>query len=161
MFHEAKQTDQGLFNRLIPEKDGKRVPAASQRARLERLGVTGPALDDAELMSAEDRVSFARLDVDPSTITWNRVLDTCDRFLRRVETGKGPSETGFGRADGPHEGGFVTVDDLGVAGALAVLMKDAALPTLMQSLEGTPVLVHAGPFANIAHGASSIIADKV
>ena len=54
----------------------------------------------------------------------------------------------------------MTVDDLGVAGALAVLMKDAALPTLMQSLEGTPVLVHAGPFANIAHGASSIIADK-
>lgn len=68
---------------------------------------------------------------------------------------------GRSRADGPHEGGFVTVDDLGVAGALAVLMKDAALPTLMQSLEGTPVLVHAGPFANIAHGASSIIADKV
>ncbi len=55
----------------------------------------------------------------------------------------------------------ITADDLGVAGALTVLMKDALMPTLMQSLEGTPVLVHAGPFANIAHGNSSIVADQV
>lgn len=47
----------------------------------------------------------------------------------------------------------VSADDLGVGGALTVLMKDALKPTLMQTLEGTPVLVHAGPFANIAHGA--------
>jgi methylenetetrahydrofolate dehydrogenase (NADP+)/methenyltetrahydrofolate cyclohydrolase/formyltetrahydrofolate synthetase len=48
-----------------------------------------------------------------------------------------------------------------MTGAMAVLLKDAIEPTLMQSLEGTPVLVHAGPFANIAHGCSSIIADAV
>lgn len=42
-----------------------------------------------------------------------------------------------------------------------VLMKDALAPTLMQTLEETPILVHAGPFANIAHGNSSIIADRV
>ncbi|KAG2328421.1 hypothetical protein Bca52824_011149 [Brassica carinata] len=42
----------------------------------------------------------------------------------------------------------ITADDLGVGGALTVLMKDAIHPTLMQTLEGTPVLVHAGPFAN-------------
>jgi formyltetrahydrofolate synthetase len=42
-----------------------------------------------------------------------------------------------------------------------VLMKDAIHPTLMQTLEGTPVFVHAGPFANIAHGNSSIIADQI
>jgi len=59
------------------------------------------------------------------------------------------------------QGNSVTADDLGVAGALTVLMKDAIKPTLMQTLEGTPVFVHAGPFANIAHGNSSIIADKV
>lgn len=58
-------------------------------------------------------------------------------------------------------GGPVTADDLGMTGALAVLLKDAIEPTLMQSLEGTPVLVHAGPFANIAHGCSSILADKI
>lgn len=55
----------------------------------------------------------------------------------------------------------VTADDIGAAGALTVLMKDAIMPTLLQTLEGTPVFVHAGPFANIAHGNSSIIADRI
>ena len=55
----------------------------------------------------------------------------------------------------------VTAEDLGAAGALAVLMKDAVMPNLLQTLENTPALVHAGPFANIAHGNSSIVADLV
>jgi formyltetrahydrofolate synthetase len=55
----------------------------------------------------------------------------------------------------------VTVEDVGVAGAATVLMKDALMPNLMQTLEGTPVFVHAGPFANIAHGNSSVIADMI
>lgn len=58
-------------------------------------------------------------------------------------------------------GEAVSAEDLGVAGAMAVLMKDAIKPNLMQSLEGTPVFCHAGPFANIAHGNSSIIADRI
>lgn len=48
-----------------------------------------------------------------------------------------------------------------MTGAMAILLKDAIEPTLMQTLEGTPVMVHAGPFANIAHGCSSIIADAI
>ncbi|MDD3726527.1 MAG: formate--tetrahydrofolate ligase [Candidatus Ratteibacteria bacterium] len=55
----------------------------------------------------------------------------------------------------------VTAEDLKAAGAMTVLLKDAVHPTLMQTLEHTPVFVHAGPFANIAHGNSSIIADKI
>jgi formyltetrahydrofolate synthetase len=55
----------------------------------------------------------------------------------------------------------ITADDIGVSGALTVLMKDALLPNLMQTLEGTPAFVHAGPFANIAHGNSSIVADQI
>jgi formyltetrahydrofolate synthetase len=55
----------------------------------------------------------------------------------------------------------ITAEDLHCAGAMAVLMKDAIMPTLVQTLEHTPVLVHAGPFANIAHGNSSIIADQI
>ncbi len=47
-------------------------------------------------------------------------------------------------------GEAVTAEDLGVAGAMTVLMRDAIKPTLMQTVEGTPVFVHAGPFANIA-----------
>ncbi|MCY4147447.1 MAG: formate--tetrahydrofolate ligase [Chloroflexi bacterium] len=55
----------------------------------------------------------------------------------------------------------VTAEDIRAAGAATVLMKDAIKPNLMQTLEGTPALVHAGPFANIAHGNSSIIADLI
>lgn len=55
----------------------------------------------------------------------------------------------------------LTAEDLGVAGAMAVIMKDTLHPTLMQTLNGSPVFIHAGPFANIAHGNSSIIADKM
>ncbi len=59
------------------------------------------------------------------------------------------------------KGGPVTAEDLGAAGAMTVLMKDALEPTLMQTVEHTPGFVHAGPFANIAHGNSSIIADQI
>jgi formate--tetrahydrofolate ligase len=55
----------------------------------------------------------------------------------------------------------VTVADLGVAGAMAVLLREAIKPNLLQTLENTPALVHAGPFGNIAHGNSSIIADQI
>ncbi len=63
---------------------------------------------------------------------------------------------GWGRDRRP-----VTAEDLGVAGAASVLMRDAIKPTLMQTLENTPALVHAGPFANIAHGNSSVLADMI
>jgi len=59
------------------------------------------------------------------------------------------------------DGAPITLDDLGVAGAVAVLMKDVLHPNLMQTLEGQPAFVHAGPFANIAHGNSSILADRL
>ena len=55
----------------------------------------------------------------------------------------------------------VTAEDLKAAGAMTVLLKEALLPTLMQTTENTPVFVHTGPFANIAHGNSSILADRV
>ena len=55
----------------------------------------------------------------------------------------------------------VTAEDIHGAGAMAVLLKDALNPNLLQTLEGTPALIHTGPFANIAHGNSSIVADQV
>lgn len=54
----------------------------------------------------------------------------------------------------------VTVDDLKVEGAVAMLMKDAMKPNLVQTIEGTPAIIHGGPFANIAHGCNSLIATK-
>jgi len=161
-----------------------------------------------------------RLNIDPDSIIWNRVVDVSDRALRNIIIGLGAGavDQSLGDAgetlremvsrmkvntDGyPRVGGYditvaseimailaltdgygglrdlrrrlgrivwgtnmdgkpLTAEDLKVAGAMTVLMKDALMPNLMQTLEGTPAFVHAGPFANIAQGNSSIIADQV
>jgi formate--tetrahydrofolate ligase len=59
------------------------------------------------------------------------------------------------------DGDAVTAQDIGGAGAMAAILRDAVKPNLMQTLENTPVLVHAGPFGNIAHGNSSVLADQI
>uniref|UniRef100_A0A3P8UN05 formate--tetrahydrofolate ligase n=1 Tax=Cynoglossus semilaevis TaxID=244447 RepID=A0A3P8UN05_CYNSE len=191
MFHETTQSDKALFYRLVPTVNGVRKFSPIQISRLHRLGIkkTEPASLTPEEVSA-----FVRLDLDPSKITWQRVLDTNDRFLRKITVGQASTEKGQMRETGfdiavaseimailaladsledmknrlarivvgtSRSGQPVTTEDLGVSGALAVLMKDAIKPTLMQTLEGTPVFVHAGPFANIAHGNSSVLADKL
>ncbi|NTV35809.1 MAG: formate--tetrahydrofolate ligase [Anaerolineaceae bacterium] len=192
LLHEAKSTDEQLFNALFPaDKQGKRHFGRGFLARLKKLGITKT---DPEELTPEERRKMCRLDIDPETITWRRVLDTSDRFLRGITVGEGPEEAGFERKTGfdisvaseimavlalttsmpdmrarfgrmvigvSKNGEAINADDLGVAGALTVLMRDAIKPNLMQTLEGTPVFVHAGPFANIAHGNSSILADKV
>lgn len=192
MFHESTQTDDQLFERLFPkDKKGKRHFAINMLARKAKLGIE---TDDPDEMTPEQRSRFVRLDIDPETITWRRVMDTSDRMLRGITIGQGPQEKGFTRETGfdisvaselmailalatdmrdmrerigrivfatSKSGEALTADDLGVAGAMTVLMKDTLKPNLMQTLEGTPVFVHAGPFANIAHGNSSIIADMI
>jgi len=199
LFHEASQTDEALFRRLTAKPLSK-----VQKRRLDKLGIPYEGREPADFTS-EEKSHFARLDIDPDTITWQRVVDTCDRHLREVTVGQGKKETvkskekegervqhsrksgfditvasevmaalalardlkdlreklgnmviGFSRAGEP-----VTCDDLGCGGALTVLMKDAIMPTLMQTVERTPVLVHAGPFANIATGNSSVVADEI
>ena len=60
-----------------------------------------------------------------------------------------------------YDGSPVTAEDLKVAGAMAVIMKDAIKPNLVQTLEGQPVMIHAGPFGNVAHANSSIIQDRI
>lgn len=58
-------------------------------------------------------------------------------------------------------GDIFTVNDLGVSGAIAVLLKDAIYPNLVQTTEHTPAIIHGGPFANIAHGCNSVLATKI
>lgn len=60
-----------------------------------------------------------------------------------------------------YDGKAITIKDLKITGSVAVLMKDAIKPNLVQTLEGNPVLIHGGPFANIAHGSNSIIATRL
>jgi formyltetrahydrofolate synthetase len=156
MYHESRQSDEALARRGIPR----------------------------------------RLDVDPETITWNRVVDLCDRSLREIKVGLNDAEHShyFPRKTGyditvasefmailalatsladlrervgrvvfglDKQGHPLNLEDLGIAGAVTVLLRDALMPNLMQTLEGQPAFVHCGPFANIAHGNSSIIADQI
>ena len=100
-------------------------------------------------------------------VLWKRVLDVNDRSLRYVVTGLGPKTNGITQ-DALQEHGFAgclhkpfTVKDLGVAGAITVLLKDALSPNLVQTTEHTAAFVHGGPFANIAHGCNSILATKM
>ena len=192
MYHESRQSNEALFKRLCPpDKKGKREFSPIMFRRLKKLGINKTNPDD---LTEEEYSKFARLDVDPETITWRRIVDTNDRHLREIEIGIGPKEGGHSRRTGfdiavaseimailalttdladmrerfgravvatSRAGDPVTMDDLGVSGAVTVLMKDAIKPTLMQTVEGTPAFVHAGPFANIAHGNSSIIADRI
>ena len=192
VFHESSQSDEALFERLCPPaKDGSRRFSPVMLRRLRKLGIT--KTDPAQL-TPEERSRFARLDIDPASITWRRVTDTNDRMLRQITIGQGPEEKGMTRVTGydiavaseimailalttsladmrerlgrmvigtNRAGEAITADDLGAGGALTVLMKDAIFPNLMQTLEGTPAFVHAGPFANIAHGNSSIVADQI
>jgi len=191
LFHESTQKDSALYKRLVPKKNGKREFSAIQMRRLKKLGIDKT---DPDSLTEEESSRFARLDIDPDTITWRRVTDTNDRMLRGITVGQGPAEKGRTRETGyditvaseimailalstsladmrermgamvigmSRAGEPITAEDIGCAGALTVLMKDTLMPTLMQTLEGTPSFVHAGPFANIAHGNSSIVADQI
>ena len=93
MFHESSQTDTALYSRLI--KNGKFSNV--QISRLKKLGIDKI---DPETLSESEISKFVRLDIDPSTITWNRVLDTCDRHLRGVTVGEGRKETVKGKGGG-------------------------------------------------------------
>ena len=192
MFHEKSADDTQMFERLCPpSKDGSRRFSPVMLRRVRKLGISKT---DPNELTPEERSRFARLDIDPETITWRRVIDTNDRMLRQITIGQGPEEKGFTRITGfdiavaseimailalatdlsdmrdrlgrmvigsNKAGEPITADDIGASGALTVLMKDTIMPNLMQTIEGTPAFVHAGPFANIAHGNSSIVADQI
>ena len=130
------------------------------------------------------------LSIDPQRITWPRALSISDRALREVllgeETDRRPGQfviteasevmaalalakdqrdlrerlgrilVGLTKAGTP-----VTAEELRCVGSMAVLLKDAFMPNLVQTLEGTPAFVHTGPFGNIAHGNCSIISDAI
>jgi methylenetetrahydrofolate dehydrogenase (NADP+) / methenyltetrahydrofolate cyclohydrolase / formyltetrahydrofolate synthetase len=165
MLHEATQSDKALYSRLVPTKKGKREFAPLMFKRLKKLGIDKT---DPNELTPEEITRFARLDVDPETITWNRVIDVNDRFLRKITVGQNSTEQGHERVTGfdisvasecmavlalttdlqdmrerlgnmvvatSKQGHPITADDIGVGGALAVLMKDAIKPNLMQTLE--------------------------
>ncbi len=129
------------------------------------------------------------LELDPARVVWPRAMSISDRALRQVRA-EGPLRRTLqfviteasevmailALASGPadlrlrlgrilvgftRDGRPVVAEELKCAGAMAALLKDALCPNLLQTSEGTPALVHTGPFGNIAHGTSSILADQI
>jgi methylenetetrahydrofolate dehydrogenase (NADP+)/methenyltetrahydrofolate cyclohydrolase/formyltetrahydrofolate synthetase len=163
----------------------------SMRVRLGKLGIQSEKPSD---LSAEDKERMFRLDIDPYTIQWRRIVDVSDASLRNIIVGLGTVNDGTPRQSGydisvaseimaalalcsgiedlrarmgriiigtNKKGDPITAEDLNVAGAMTVLLKEAIMPNLMQTLAGSPAFVHCGPFANIAQGNSSILADRI
>jgi len=160
----------------------------SMRKRLEKLGIESERPSD---LSDEDKERMFRLNIDPYSIQWRRVVDVSDAALRNIVIGLGAKNDGPTRQAGyditvaseimaalalcsgladlrermgriiigtSGSGGMrskwpvepITAEDLNVAGAMTVLLKEAIMPNLMQTLMGSPSFVHCGPFANIA-----------
>ena len=195
MAKEARWSTSFLAKALCP--DDEYTP--SMRKRLKKLNIESAKRSD---LTDEDRERMFRLNIDPYSVQWRRVVDVSDASLRNIIIGRGtvtdgiPRETGYDIAVASEimaalamcsdladlrgrmgriiigfskKGGGrsartvepITAEDLNVAGAMTVLLKDAIMPNLMQTLAGSPAIVHCGPFANIAQGNSSIIADKI
>jgi formate--tetrahydrofolate ligase len=130
------------------------------------------------------------LSIDPAGITWPRAMGVSDRALRHVGLDQDAnsrsgqfviteaseimailalaadhrdlrSRLGRIMIGRKTSGSPVMAEELGCAGSMAVLLRDALLPNLVQTLEGTPAFVHSGPFGNIAHGNCSVVSDAI
>ncbi|MFM2125949.1 MAG: formate--tetrahydrofolate ligase, partial [Acidobacteriota bacterium] len=174
-----------------PKKDGSRKFSTIMQRRVNKLGInkTDPNTLTAEEKAAfayldidPDTITWRRV-VDtndrmlrqitvgqgPEEKGFNRstgfdmAVASEIMAILALATSLGDMKDRFGRmvVATSRKGAAITCDDIGVTGALAVLMKDTIMPNLMQTIEETPAFVHAGPFANIAHGNSSIVADQI
>jgi len=192
---EARWSTDYLAQALCPDDEY----TASMRKRLAKLGIESERPSD---LNDEDKERMFRLNIDPYSVQWRRVVDVSDAALRNIIIGLGEKNDGPTRQAGyditvaseimaalamcsgladlrermgriiigtsnpgnmSHKNEVlpITAEDLNVAGAMTVLLRDAIMPNLMQTLMGSPAFVHCGPFANIAQGNSSIIADKI
>ena len=101
IFHEMTQSDNALFNRLCPiNKEGKQTFAKIMMKHLEKLGIHK---NDPNDLTPEEVNKFSRLDIDPESITWRRVMDVNDRFQRKITIGQGPDEKGMVRQTSIHQ----------------------------------------------------------
>ncbi|MEE9184783.1 MAG: formate--tetrahydrofolate ligase [Acidimicrobiia bacterium] len=158
-YHEGRLTDESLaelgLRRLAIDPDKltwKRVVDVNDRAlRNIILGLGGsadgrPRQDGYDIAVASELMAIlALIDGVDYASALRHLRERCSHVV-----------VGSSKSGDP-----ITLEDLGVAGAVTVLLKDALHPTLMQTLEGQAALVHTGPFANIAHGNSSILADRI
>lgn len=160
MYHESRQTDEQLFKRGVKRLDidpdaitWRRVVDVCDRALREiQVGFNDDKLKDGSPSSVFPRATGFDITVASEIMAILALATSLEDMRERF----GKMVVSLNKKGEP-----VNAEQLGVAGAVMVLMKEALMPNLMQTLEGQPAFVHAGPFANIAHGNSSIIADKI
>ena len=160
LYHESRQSDAALAKRGVQRLDidpetitwRRAVDICDRSLRDIQVGLNDNAMKDGSPSPVFPRRTGYDITVASEIMAVLALAASLQDMRKRF----GKMVVGMNRLGKP-----VSVEDLGVAGAVAVLMKDALMPTLMQTLEGQPAFVHAGPFANIAHGNSSIIADKI
>lgn len=191
IFHESTQTTEALYKRLVPSVKGVRKFSKIQLRRLQRLNIdkTDPNTLTTEEIARFSRLNIDPKNVMWTRVLDINDRYLREITIGESKTEKGFTRKESFAISVASEimailaltrnlsdmkdrlakmvvafdlnGNAITADDLGITGALMVLLKDTVEPTLMQTLEGSPVFVHAGPFANIAHGCSSIIADNI
>lgn len=158
-YHERRLSDEQLeaigLDRLdidVFKMSWRRVVDVNDRALRNVIVGLGGRLDGRARETGYDITVASELMAILALVDGDNYLAALKNLRERC----GRAVIGNDKRDDP-----ITLDDLSVAGAVTVLMKDTLHPTLMQTLEGQAALVHAGPFANIAHGNSSILADRI
>ncbi len=158
-FHEGRMTDDQLSNlglkRLGMDPNQiswRRVVDMNDRALRNIIVGLGGELEGRPRETGYDITVASELMAILALVDGSNYAEA----LRNLRERCGRVVVGRSKAGNP-----ITLEDLGVAGAVTVLMKETLHPTIMQTLEGQAAFVHAGPFANIAHGNSSILADRV
>ncbi|XP_077077291.1 C-1-tetrahydrofolate synthase, cytoplasmic isoform X3 [Siphateles boraxobius] len=158
--YETKLSEKALFDLLVPLKEGQRSVSPAQLSRLKKLGIEKS--DPLTFTGTEIR-RFVRLDIDLGTTTDSDSLENEIMAILSLSSSEEEMQQRLARivVASNKSGEPVTSEDLNVSGPLAMLLKDALKPVLMQTVEGTPVFLHTSPLVDIAQGSPSILADKM
>uniref|UniRef100_A0A672SE24 C-1-tetrahydrofolate synthase, cytoplasmic n=1 Tax=Sinocyclocheilus grahami TaxID=75366 RepID=A0A672SE24_SINGR len=160
---------QALFDLLVPLRKGQRFVSPAQLNRLKKLGI-----EKSDPLTGTEIRRFVQLDIDPDTATLFISMVGCavqdsgsleNEIMAILSLSSSEEEMQQRLAKivvaTNKSGDPVTTEDLDVSGPLAMLLKDALKPVLMQTVEGTPVFLHTSPLADIAQGSPSVLADKL
>uniref|UniRef100_A0A9J8D9G0 C-1-tetrahydrofolate synthase, cytoplasmic n=1 Tax=Cyprinus carpio carpio TaxID=630221 RepID=A0A9J8D9G0_CYPCA len=147
---------QALFDLLVPLKKGQRSVSPAQLNRLKKLGI-----EKSDPLTRTEIRRFVQLDIDPDTDSGS--LENEIMAILSLSSSEEEMQQRLAKivVATNKSGDPVTTEDLVCVGPLAMLLKDALKPVLMQTVEGTPVFLHTSPLADIAQGSPSILADKL
>uniref|UniRef100_A0A671PXS8 C-1-tetrahydrofolate synthase, cytoplasmic n=1 Tax=Sinocyclocheilus anshuiensis TaxID=1608454 RepID=A0A671PXS8_9TELE len=149
---------QALFDLLVPLRKGQRSVSPAQLNRLKKLGI-----EKSDPLTGTEIRCFVQLDIDPDIATDSGSLENEIMAILSLSSSEEEMQQRLAKivVATNKSGDPVTTEDLNVSGPLAMLLKDALKPVLMQTVEGTPVFLHTSPLADIAQGSPSVLADKL